>query len=68
LNCSSAALLAGRGAGDAYSAPGATTSTTTYDDSERPSEVNFHDANNALLNADERRSNIERRAITYYGH
>jgi YD repeat-containing protein len=33
----------------AYSAPGATTSTTTYDDHERPSEVTFHDANNALV-------------------
>jgi hypothetical protein len=33
----------------AVSAPGATTSTTTYDDHERPSEVIFHDANNALV-------------------
>lgn len=33
----------------AYSAPGATTSTTTYDGRERPSEVSFHDANNALV-------------------
>jgi YD repeat-containing protein len=32
-----------------YSAPGATTSTTTYDEHERPSEVTFHDANNALV-------------------
>ena len=33
----------------AYSAPGATTSTTTYDQHERPSEVTFHDANDALV-------------------
>ena len=33
----------------AYSAPGATTRTTTYDDRERPSEVSFHDANHALV-------------------
>jgi hypothetical protein len=33
----------------AYSAPGATTSTTTYDEYERPSEVSFHDANDALV-------------------
>jgi hypothetical protein len=33
----------------AYSAPGATTSTTTYDEHERPSEVVFHDANDALV-------------------
>jgi hypothetical protein len=33
----------------AYSAPGATTSTTIYDERERPSEVMFHDASNALV-------------------
>jgi hypothetical protein len=33
----------------AYSAPGATTSNTTYDEHERPSEVTFHDANDALV-------------------
>jgi YD repeat-containing protein len=33
----------------AYSAPGATTSTTTYDQHERPSEVTFHDANDAFV-------------------
>jgi hypothetical protein len=33
----------------AYSAPGATTSTTIYDEHERPSEVVFHDASNALV-------------------
>jgi YD repeat-containing protein len=33
----------------AYSAPGATTSTTTYDEHDRPSEVTFHDANGALV-------------------
>ena len=33
----------------AYSAPGATSSTTTYDDRGRPSEVSFHDANHALV-------------------
>ena len=33
----------------AYSAPGATTSTTTYDQHERPSEVTFHDANDGLV-------------------
>jgi hypothetical protein len=33
----------------AYSAPGATTSTTIYDEHERPSEVSFYDANNALV-------------------
>ena len=33
----------------AYSAPGAATSTTTYDEHERPSEVTFHDANDALV-------------------
>jgi len=33
----------------AYSAPGATTSTTIYDEHERPSEVTFHDANRALV-------------------
>ena len=33
----------------AYSAPGATTSTTTYDQQGRPSEVAFHDANKALV-------------------
>jgi hypothetical protein len=32
-----------------YSAPGATTSTTIYDEHERPSEVVFHDANHALV-------------------
>ena len=32
-----------------YSAPGATTTTTIYDEQERPSEVSFHDANNALV-------------------
>jgi YD repeat-containing protein len=31
----------------AYSAPGATTSMTAYDERELPSEVSFHDANNA---------------------
>jgi YD repeat-containing protein len=35
------------GTDTAYSAPGATTSTTAYDDRELPSEVSFHDANNA---------------------
>ena len=33
----------------AYSAPGATTSTTIYDEHDRPSEVSFYDANNALV-------------------
>ncbi|HEU4691997.1 MAG TPA: hypothetical protein VFS23_26730, partial [Vicinamibacterales bacterium] len=33
----------------ACSAPGATTSTTIYDECERPSEVSFHDANDALV-------------------
>jgi YD repeat-containing protein len=33
----------------AYSAPGATTSTTIYDEHERPSEVSFYDADNALV-------------------
>jgi hypothetical protein len=33
----------------AYSAPGATSSTTIYDEHERPSEVVFHDASNALV-------------------
>jgi hypothetical protein len=33
----------------AYSAPGATTRTTIYDEHERPSEVSFCDANNALV-------------------
>jgi len=33
----------------AYSAPGATNSTTTYDEHERPLEVSFHDANDALV-------------------
>jgi hypothetical protein len=33
----------------AYSAPGAATSTTIYDEHERPSEVVFHDASNALV-------------------
>jgi len=33
----------------AYSAPGATTSTTTYDEHDRPSEVTFHDADDALV-------------------
>lgn len=33
----------------ACSAPGATTSTTIYDEYERPSEVSFHDANDALV-------------------
>jgi YD repeat-containing protein len=33
----------------AYSAPGATTSTTTYDEHDRPSEVTFRDANDALV-------------------
>jgi hypothetical protein len=33
----------------AYSAPGATTSTTTYDEHDRPSEVAFHGANDALV-------------------
>jgi YD repeat-containing protein len=33
----------------AYSAPGATTSTTSYDEHDRPSEVTFHDANAALV-------------------
>jgi hypothetical protein len=47
---SSCGMLYGiEGTDAAYSAPGATTSTTTYDDSERPSEVNFHDANNAMV-------------------
>ena len=32
-----------------YSAPGATTSTTIYDEHERPSEASFYDANNALV-------------------
>ena len=35
------------GTDTAYSAPGATTSTTTYDERGLPSEVIFHDANNA---------------------
>ena len=33
----------------AYSAPGATTSTTIYDEHDRPSEVIFHDATQALV-------------------
>jgi hypothetical protein len=33
----------------AYSAPGATTSTTIYDEHDHPSEVSFYDANNALV-------------------
>jgi len=33
----------------AYSAPGATTRTTTYDEHDRPSEMTFHDANDALV-------------------
>jgi hypothetical protein len=33
----------------AYSAPGATTSRTVYDEYDRPSEVSFYDANNALV-------------------
>ncbi len=33
----------------AYSAPGATTTTTIYDEHERPSEVTFHDADNARV-------------------
>ena len=33
----------------AYSAPGATSSTTTYDEHERPLEVTFHDANDTLV-------------------
>jgi hypothetical protein len=33
----------------ACSALGATTSTTIYDEYERPSEVSFHDANDALV-------------------
>jgi hypothetical protein len=33
----------------AYSAPGATTSTTIYDVHDRPSEATFHDANHALV-------------------
>jgi YD repeat-containing protein len=37
------------GSDTAYSAPGATTSTTTYDEFERPSEVTFHDADDALV-------------------
>jgi len=41
--------LAWRESNIAYPAPGATTRTTTYDDHERPSEVTFHDANNALV-------------------
>lgn len=34
----------------AYSAPGATTITTLYDEHERPSEVVFRDASNAAIN------------------
>ena len=41
--------LAWRESNIAYPVPGATTRTTTYDDHERPSEVTFHDANNALV-------------------
>lgn len=33
----------------AYSAPGATTSTTTYDERELPSEVTFRDTSNAVV-------------------
>lgn len=33
----------------AYSTPGAATSTTTYDEHERPAEVSFHDAEHALI-------------------
>ena len=33
----------------AYSAPGATTRSTTYDEHDRPLEVAFHDANDALV-------------------
>jgi hypothetical protein len=33
----------------AYSAPGATTSTTIYDEHDRPSEAIFHDANHAVV-------------------
>src|SRR6266487_590192 len=33
----------------AYSAPGATTSATIYDEHERPSEIVFNDASNALV-------------------
>src|SRR5262245_51877314 len=33
----------------AYSAPGATTSTTIYDEQDRPSEAIFHDANHAVV-------------------
>ncbi len=37
------------GTDTAYSAPGATTNTITYDERELPSEVSFHDANHALV-------------------
>jgi YD repeat-containing protein len=37
------------GTDTAYPAPGATTSTTTYDEHELPVEVSFHDTNNAPI-------------------
>jgi YD repeat-containing protein len=37
------------GSDAAYAAPGATTSTTTYDERELPSEVSFHDANGTRI-------------------
>ena len=37
------------GSDSAYSAPGATSSTTAYDEHGRPSDVRFHDANQALV-------------------
>jgi YD repeat-containing protein len=43
------AIYGVEGTDAAYSAPGATTSTTTYDEHERPSEVTFRDVNNTLV-------------------
>ena len=47
---SSCGMLYGvEGSDAAYSAPGATTSTTTYDERDLPLEVSFHDVNNSSI-------------------
>jgi YD repeat-containing protein len=48
----------------AYSAPGATTSTTIYDEHERPSEVSFFDAKNALVSRVEFSRDQDGRVLT----
>src|SRR5262245_58450398 len=48
-SCASMTMYGVADTDTAYSAPGATTMTTVYDENERPSMVTFHDANHAIV-------------------